>query len=505
MRVLGFMNRSLSYKFGVLLVTLFFLSVANFILFTLFDRFDNVAHSILTSVFVVTLVLSILTIVLLAYVVHYKVIKPIKAILPFFMNMSNGYLGDKINYESEDELGVLSDAFNRMNQNLSRMMVEIKGGADNIVSGSDQISVASQQLSMGASNQAGSTNEISEAIEEMSIHIERNTANALEAEQISKAAEASMKHMSVAAEESLEAIREITAKINIINDIVFQTNLLALNAAVEAARAGEHGKGFAVVAAEVRKLAERSKTSANEIMELSHRSVSTTESVHEISSQLAKEVARTSNHLVEIASASKELSEGINQISNEVNNMNHITHDNAASSEELASSSEEFTSQAEQLKEIISFFKDVKEVNINKHSGKKVLIEWGPTYMIGVDLIDSQHKVLVDLINKMYDSFGSTGNMKVIKKTVSELVAYTEYHFGVEEELFKKLNYSDTKNHILQHHKFVEQCKKFEQDVLTGKITMSFEVIEFLKNWLMNHILKTDTRYVPLFKEHGIK
>lgn len=504
MSKLFFKNRPLTVKFGILLSVLTVLALSNFLLFIYYDRFEKGTHVLLTAIFVGTLILSIIVIAVLAYVIHFYIVKPIKTILPFFMNMANGYLGEKIKYQSHDEIGLLADAFNRMNQNLSRMMVEIKLGADNIVSGSDQISVASQQLSLGASSQAGSTNEISEAIDEMSIHIEQNANHAFEAEKISKAAEASMNEMAIASKESLNAIHTITDKINIINDIVFQTNLLALNAAVEAARAGEHGRGFAVVAAEVRKLAERSKISATEIMELSHLSVATTENVHNISSQLSKEVVKTSNFLVEIAAASKELSDGVAQIADEVTKMNQITHENAAASEELASSSEEFTSQAEQLKEIIGYFKDAKEAGMYNSSGKKQLIEWGPNYMIGINLIDSQHKVLVDLINQLYDSFGSANNMKVIKKIIHELISYTEYHFGEEEALFKKIGYSDSKEHIQQHQRFVEKCKKFEQDVITGKITMSFDVIEFLKKWLMNHILKTDAQYVSHFKKNGI-
>ena len=82
----------------------------------------------------------------------------------------------------------------------------------------------------------------------------------------------------------------IADKISIINDIAFQTNLLALNAAVEAARAGDQGRGFAVVAAEVRKLAERSKTAADEIVSLASDSVRITENSSQLLDALIPEI-----------------------------------------------------------------------------------------------------------------------------------------------------------------------------------------------------------------------
>jgi methyl-accepting chemotaxis protein len=254
---------------------------------------------------------------------------------------------------SEDKL---MHALADMVAGLSRIVVDIKGMAAEVTTGSTALSTATVQLSEGASEQSASAEEASASMEQMVSNIRQNAENAQQTEKIAVKSASDAKDGGKSVAEAVTAMKEIASRISIIEEIARQTNMLALNAAIEAARAGEHGKGFAVVAAEVRKLAERSQRAAGEINELSTSTVRLAERAGDMLTQLVPNIQKTAELVQEISAASAEQNQGAGQINTALQQLQSVIQQNATASEEMAATSEELSGQAEQMLQTIDFF-----------------------------------------------------------------------------------------------------------------------------------------------------
>jgi methyl-accepting chemotaxis protein len=252
--------------------------------------------------------------------------------------------------------GKVKDSANSTAENLTRVMGEVRAAADALTGAANQVSATAQSLSQAASEQAASVEETTASIDVMSSSISQNSDNAKVTDGMATKTSKEAVDGGSAVSQTVTAMKQIAAKIGIVDDIAYQTNLLALNAAIEAARAGEHGKGFAVVAAEVRKLAERSQEAAKEIGDLAGNSVSTAERAGRLLDAIVPSIQKTSELVQEIAAASAEQSESVAQIGGAMGQLSKATQQNAFASEQLAATSEELSGQAEQLQQSIAFF-----------------------------------------------------------------------------------------------------------------------------------------------------
>jgi hemerythrin len=132
------------------------------------------------------------------------------------------------------------------------------------------------------------------------------------------------------------------------------------------------------------------------------------------------------------------------------------------------------------------------------------IMKWSNDLSVNVNEIDDQHKKLIDLINNLHDAMLARKGKEALGQTLDELAAYTVYHFSAEEKYMKQFNYSGYIDHKKEHEAFVNKVDNVSKEYQQGKLGISMELMNFLRDWVQNHIKISDKKYESNFHEHGL-
>jgi methyl-accepting chemotaxis protein len=433
--------------------------------------------------------------------------------------------------------------------NLNEMFEEINLSANQVSDGSQQIADGAQSLAQGATEQADSVEQLSNAISEVSGSVAEVAASAKNLAALAAGIKVKAEQGTEQMGEMMEAVREINeashsinSVIKIIDDIAFQTNILALNAAVEAARAGQYGKGFAVVAEEVRNLAAKSAEAAKNTGSLIENSVAKAElgvaiagRTNESLEEIVNGVIDSSKVIDKIALDTGKQSVVVERIDASVGQITQVVQMNTATAEESAAASEELSGQSAVLSGLIGRFslrtrpdRDAPPARpafgqgaaraiappapreggaalplghaaapaAQEHRSRSERFTWSSDLETGNDLIDTQHKQLIEALGNLTDACSGGKGRSVLAETMDFLESYTAKHFGDEEALQKQSEYPDYPNHRRLHDDFkrvvAELGRQLKAEgptiVLVGKVNTN------IGGWLVNHIKREDMK-----------
>ncbi|ACH93613.1 methyl-accepting chemotaxis protein [Borrelia duttonii] len=336
------------------------LSGVSFIVYLRANRGDFYYMSKLT-----TFILSIgfvITLIVLGFVTIYlvgRLSSALNGILSYSEKLASGdftITSHSLRWDTE-EIHELYDDLGLLRENFSSIAKIINENLDYLYENAIQIANASQNLSSGAVEQASTLEEMTANIEQISQGVTENTYNASTTESIAVNTNEKTKEGYQSVTKAIQAMEIITDKISIIDEITRQTNLLALNASIEAARVGDKGKGFEVVAAEVRKLADQSKESAREIIDIANKSLTIASKAGNNFKQIVPGMEETAGLVKNITRESSNQSNQIVQFKNAIEQVSQLVQTTASSSENLSAMSERMLESVKHLKDSVDYFK----------------------------------------------------------------------------------------------------------------------------------------------------
>lgn len=131
-------------------------------------------------------------------------------------------------------------------------------------------------------------------------------------------------------------------------------------------------------------------------------------------------------------------------------------------------------------------------------------LRWDESFSVQVKGIDEQHKELFEAVEKFEQAVDDGEELPALVKLLDFLIDYSRSHFALEEKYFDELSYEDAERHKEQHQAFIDIVQGFKRRFDDGDYVMPVELKTFLGQWLREHVITSDLRYVKCFREHGL-
>ena len=132
------------------------------------------------------------------------------------------------------------------------------------------------------------------------------------------------------------------------------------------------------------------------------------------------------------------------------------------------------------------------------------MIQWDDKYSVGISIIDKEHKEFIDIINKADAIKENNGNQEEVREVLYEMFKYALKHFATEEAYMKKFNFPEFQLHRNEHLDFTNKTFENLNKVINGGYQVANEILEYLKQWFVDHINGTDRKYIDCFNKNGL-
>ncbi len=296
-------------------------------------------------------------------IIKYSIILPLDKAKNYIQELSKGNLNADLQISSNDEIGDMLIYLKKMVAKISQTLSNIKRNIELINTNTQKLFSGSNELTKSNQFQLKSIEEINEEIAEISKKIKLSDENTKNTYDYSKSVSDELNKGKMAFDQTRKAMHDIIDKVSIISEIAFQTNLLALNAAVEVARAGIYGKGFGVVAYEVKKMAEISNNSAENINRISTSGMQLAQKSNEIFDHIISQMTEMEEMINQVSQANVIQHDSITHISDEISSLNSMSQQIVSFSNESLEMVKELNKQTKEITEMISFFNFERKVH----------------------------------------------------------------------------------------------------------------------------------------------